>query len=74
MTKVLADKIEFSATGMHKVNAIKKLVLMLSHIDCLHGEILNEQVAVYLIWSLESSIKIKNKLLLSITPLKQRIE
>ncbi len=70
MTKVLVEKIDFSATGMYKVNSIKKLVTMLSTVDCLHGEIFNELVVVYFIWAMESSIKSRNKLIEGVNPLK----
>jgi len=52
MTRVLSEKLDFQTTGLHKVNAIKKLVPMLSSIDSIYGEILNELVCVYMIWGM----------------------
>lgn len=52
MTKVLNDNMSFYTTGLHKVNAVKKLVQMVSNIDSLYGEIFTELVAVYIIWGM----------------------
>lgn len=73
-TKILVEKIEFSYTGIYKVNAMKKLTHMLTSIDCLHGELFSELISVFFIWSLESSIKATRKLIELITPLKLRLK